>query len=151
MGEAGSLPSARARGRARDAFALAIDTADFEALREVFTPDATVDFASVGRYVETAPAVSGIEAILAWFRAALAPFPDVLHFMSNHVIDVDGDEARVLTYMHVLHMGMGGIYTASAVRTARGWRIRRFRLDERRFDAAAERLRAHMSRVESEG
>jgi hypothetical protein len=41
-------------------YALAIDTAQFDDLREVFT---------------------------AWFRTVLAPFPDVLHFMSNHVIE----------------------------------------------------------------
>jgi hypothetical protein len=132
-------------------YALAIDSADFEALRGVFTADATVDFGSVGHYVEGASGVSGIDAILGWFRAALAPFPDVLHFMSNHVIDLDGDRARVRTYMHVLHMSMGGLYDAQAVRTPAGWRIARFRLDERRFDEAAERLRAHMSRVDAEG
>ena len=132
-------------------YALAIDSADFEALRAVFDADATVDFGSVGHYVEGASGVAGIDAILGWLRAALAPFPDVLHFMSNHVIDLDGDLARVRTYMHVMHMSMGGVYDAQAVRTPAGWRIRRFRLDERRFDEAAERLRAHMSRVDAEG
>ena len=75
-------------------YALAIDTAQFEDLREVFTPDASVDFGSVDQYVEGATGVSGIDAIVGWFRTVLAPFPDVLHFMSNHVIDLDGDRAR---------------------------------------------------------
>ena len=35
-------------------YALAIDTAQFEDLREVFTPDASVDFGSVDQYVEGA-------------------------------------------------------------------------------------------------
>jgi len=129
-------------------YALAIDTARFDDLREVFMADAAVDFGSVDQYVEGSTGVSGIDAIVNWFRTVLAPFPDVLHFMSNHVVDLDGDRARVRTSMHVLHMPMGGIYDAQAVRTPKGWRIQKFRLDERRFEDAAARLQAHMSRVD---
>src|SRR5687768_9911862 len=132
-------------------YALAIDTAHFNDLREVFTADASVDFGSVDQYVEGATGVSGIEAIVGWFRTVLAPFPDVLHFMSNHVIDLDGDRARVRTCMHVMHMAMGGVYDAQAVRSPEGWRIRNLRLDERRFEEAAARLEAHMSRVDGGG
>jgi hypothetical protein len=49
-------------------YALAIDTAQFEDLREVFTADASVDFGSVDQYVEGATGVSGIDAIVGWFR-----------------------------------------------------------------------------------
>jgi len=132
-------------------YALAIDTAQFEDLREVFTSDASVDFGSVDQYVEGATGMSGINAIVGWFRTVLAPFPDVLHFMSNHVIDLDGDRARVRTCMHVMHMAMGGVYAAQAVRTPEGWRIQRLRLDERRFEEAAARLEAHMTRVDRGG
>jgi hypothetical protein len=129
-------------------YALAIDTAHFDDLREVFTADAAVDFGSVDQYVEGATGVSGIEAIVNWFRTVLAPFPDVMHFMGNHVIDLDGDRARVRTTMHVMHMAMGGVYDAQAVRTPAGWRFARFKLDERHFDEAAGRLLAHMARVD---
>src|SRR4026208_653076 len=111
-------------------YALAIDTARFDDLREVFTADASVDFGSVDQYVEGATGLSGIEAIGGWFRTVLAPFPDVLHFMSNHVIDLDGDRARVRTCMHVMHMAMGGVYDAQAMRTSAGWRVRNLRLQE---------------------
>jgi hypothetical protein len=129
-------------------YALAIDTAQFDDLRAVFTADASVDFGSVDQYVDGATGISGVDAIVGWFRKVLAPFPDVLHFMTNHVIDLDGDRARVRTLMQVLHMPMGGIYDAEAVRTPAGWRIRRFRLDERRFEEAAGRLEAHMATVD---
>jgi len=46
---------------------------------------------------------------------------------------------------------MGGVYDTQAVRTPAGWRIQRLRLDERRFEEAAARLEAHMSRVDSGG
>jgi hypothetical protein len=128
-------------------YALAIDTAHFDDLREVFTGDASVDFGSVDQYVEGATGVSGIDAIVTWFRTVLTPFPDVMHFMGNHVVDLDGDRARIRTTMHVMHMPMGGVYDAQAVRTSAGWRFERFKLDERQFDAAAARLLAHMARV----
>ena len=130
-------------------YALAIDTAHFDDLREVFTADAAVDFGSVDQYVEGATGVSGVDAVVNWFRTVLAPFPDVMHFMGNHVIDLDGDRARVRTTMHVMHMPMGGVYDAQAVRTSAGWRFDRFKLDERQFDAAAARLLAHMARVDA--
>src|SRR5262245_14162958 len=91
-------------------YAWAIDSGDWALLAQVFTEDAEADFSSVGQYVEGESTTRGRDAIVAWLRAALAPFPDVLHFMSNQLVEIDGDRARTLTYMHVLHMSMGGIY-----------------------------------------
>jgi len=125
-------------------YAWAIDSGDWALLAQVFTEDAEADFSSVGQYVEGESTTRGRDAIVAWLRAALAPFPDVLHFMSNQLVEVQGDRARTLTYMHVLHMSMGGIYHGEAVRTRDGWRLRRLHLEERSFDEAAERLRGHM-------
>ena len=132
-------------------YALAIDTAQFDDLRKVFTADASVDFGSVDQYVEGESVVKGIGPIRAWFEKALAPFPGVLHFMTNHRIELDGDEARTETLMQVLHISMGGIYRGHAVRTKAGWRFDRFSLEERSFDEAAARLQAHMHAVETGG
>ena len=132
-------------------YALAIDTPDWSLLPTVFTRDARVDFGSVDRYVESEAAAEGLDAIRAWLEGALAPFPDVLHFMTNHVVEVDGDEARTQTLMHVLNMGIGGVYRGHAVRTAEGWRLARLTLEERSFDEAADRLRAHIDSIDSAG
>lgn len=129
-------------------YAAAIDNADFALLAEVFTPDATLDFGSVGEYIEGETLVRGFGPIRAWFEKALAPFPDVLHFMTNHRIALDGDEATTETLMQVLHLSMGGVYRGHAVRTPAGWRFDRFTLEERSFDEAAARLTAHMTAVE---
>ena len=130
-------------------YALMIDTWQWELLPQIFTADARLDFESVDRYVESDSVVRGLEDIRAWYEAALKPFPDVLHFMSNHMIDLEGDRARTYTYMHVLNMSMGGIYRGEAVRTSEGWRLERFSLEERTFDEAAARLRAHMGAIDS--
>ena len=98
-------------------YAHAIDSANLALLAEVFTPEATLDFGSVDEYVEGDSVVKGLATIRAWFEKALAPFPDVLHFMTNHRIELAGDEARTETLMQVLHMSMGGIYRGHAVRT----------------------------------
>ncbi|MEZ4333341.1 MAG: nuclear transport factor 2 family protein [Myxococcota bacterium] len=129
-------------------YAAAIDNADFALLAEVFTPDATLDFGSVGEYIEGETRVKGFGPIRAWFEKALAPFPDVLHFMTNHRIALDGDAATTETLMQVLHLSMGGVYRGHAVRTPAGWRFDRFTLEERSFDEAAARLTAHMTAVE---
>lgn len=132
-------------------YAHAVDNGKFDLLAEVFTPDASVDFGSVDQYVEGDSVVRSLPAIRAWFEKALAPFPGVLHFMTNHRIELDGDEARIETLMQVLHMSMGGIYRGHAVRTKAGWRFDRFVLEERSFEEAAGRLTAHMHAVESGG
>lgn len=129
-------------------YAHAIDNGKFELLAEVFTPDATVDFGSVDQYVEGDSVVRGLPTIRAWFEKALEPFPGVLHFMTNHRIELDGDEASTETLMQVLHIAMGGIYRGHAVRTKAGWRFDRFTLEERSFEEAAARLTAHMQAVE---
>jgi hypothetical protein len=128
-------------------YAWAIDSGDWGLLAQVFTEDAEADFSSVGQYVEGEATTRGRDAIVAWLRSALAPFPDVLHFLSNQLVELQGDRARTLTYMHVLHLPMGGIYHGEAVRTRDGWRLRRLRLEERTFDEAAARLRGHMQAV----
>jgi len=129
-------------------YAHAIDNGKFELLAEVFTADATVDFGSVDQYVEGDSVVRGLPTIRAWFEKALAPFPGVLHFMTNHRIELDGDEASTETLMQVLHIAMGGIYRGHAVRTEAGWRFDRFTLEERSFEDAAARLTVHMQAVE---
>jgi hypothetical protein len=114
-------------------YAWAIDKWEWELLDDVFTEDAEVDFSSVGQYVSGDTILRGRQAIVTWLRNSIQPFPDVLHFLSNQIVALDGDEARITTYMQVLHLPMGGIYHSVAIRTAAGWRIRRFRLEERTF------------------
>ena len=63
-------------------------------------------------------------------------------------LELEDDVARSRSYMHVLNMSMGGIYTCRCRRTRAGWRIEHLTLDERSFDEVAERLRSHMQAVD---
>lgn len=125
-------------------YAHAIDALDWSLLERVFTEDAVADFSSVAEYQEIDSVLEGRAAIVGYYEVALTPFEGVLHFMTNHLVELSGDEAETRSYMHVLNMSMGGIYTCRCRRTDAGWRIEHLRLEERTFDAVAEKLRSHM-------
>ena len=130
-------------------YAWGVDKWDWAMLEEVFAEDVEGDFSSVAKYVNGDGIVRGRKAMVDWLRTSLTKFPDVLHFMSNQLVTFKGDEAYITTYMHVLHLPMGGIYHCTAVRTDGTWRIRRFRLEERTFNEAAERLERHIKAAEA--
>lgn len=128
-------------------YAHAIDFKDWSMLEEVFTADAIADYSSAGEYVEVESVREGRDQIVDYYETALADFWGVLHFMTNHLVEIDGNRARTRSYMHVLNLGMGGIYHCQCRRTDTGWRIERLELEERTFGDAAEALRSHMKKI----
>ena len=75
----------------------------------------------------------------------------MLHFLTNPLVTLEGkDDARITIYMQVLHLPMGGIYHCRATRTPKGWRITHLKLEERRFEDAADRLERHMKAAAAE-
>lgn len=123
-------------------YAWAIDTMDRALLAEVFTPDAKA------HYVEVGPKILGLDArldsfdeIYAWLESGLGhrkgPAGLPWHFMSNHLIELEGDRAKMRFYMHNRPLAAGGVYYVDAVRTAKGWRIARLRLEEQTWKAEA--------------
>jgi 3-phenylpropionate/cinnamic acid dioxygenase small subunit len=112
-----------------DRYASVIDQRRWDALHEVFTPDAQVDYTSTGGKQ------GALEPVMAWLARALAPWPLNLHCISNVSIELSGDRARARCYFQA-PMGRGdlgsqevvvnaGWYDDELVRTARGWRIQR--------------------------
>ncbi|MFE6857655.1 nuclear transport factor 2 family protein [Nocardia sp. NPDC057668] len=111
----------------------AVDRALVEA---VFTPD--------GRWVSpTGIARVGHEAIADQQIAAVAMFRATHHVTSDHLVDVEGDSARLranLTAMHLWgveagdsaalesHFLAGGVFEGVAQRTGAGWRLSELRL-----------------------
>jgi hypothetical protein len=116
-------------------YASAIDRRDFDLLREVFTPDASIDYAVEGGTKLSLP------EMIEWLRGALRMFRVTQHALAMPIIDLDGDSARSVTYVTATHVqspldGSGdvyavlhGAYTDRLVRTAAGWRIAERRLD----------------------
>jgi ketosteroid isomerase-like protein len=103
----------------------ALDTKDYERLREVFLPDATADL--------TEPC-NGVDAIIERVRGALDPLDRSQHVITNHDVVVDGDQATCRSQLVSQHVRkaaeggrnyvVGGVYTDRLERTAAGWRIR---------------------------
>ncbi|GAB3198750.1 nuclear transport factor 2 family protein [Nocardioides hungaricus] len=114
----------------------AIDTGDWGALDDVFTPDAEIDYTESGGIADSYPAVK------SWLAEVLpAFFPKRMH--SLHQVDITfpggeqgGDEALATAYFHnPMPMSdgdggekvveFGGLYHHTLVRTSDGWRSRR--------------------------
>lgn len=105
----------------------AIDTAQWDLLDEVFTPDAHIDYSSMG----------GIAGSLAEQKAFLdANLPTIFargyqHLISNTLFEIDGDTARTRTMcfnpmvikdqQHVMFCGLW--YVDTLVRVDGRWRI----------------------------
>ena len=111
------------------AYCWALDTKQWDALDDVFLPDATALLA-------TPAPLQGVEAIKERVQRALVPLDDSQHLVANHQVAVDGDEATCRCYLqarHVRHAAagadggphfiIGGRYEDRMVRTAQGWRI----------------------------
>jgi hypothetical protein len=125
----------------------AIDVANFTALDdEVLADDAVwevVQHSPTGGTIEDT--VSGRGAIVAWFEQIMGGEVSmsegtVRHFLNTHVITVDGDRAHSTSHLQAVGTDSMAILSvgfaeADHVRTARGWRIRRYRLDEHITDA----------------
>lgn len=107
------------------AYTWALDTRQFEALRDVFTPEAT----GMLRGVQC----DGIDAIIARIQRPLASLDASQHIVSNHQVRVDGDTATCRCYVFAQHVRGGtpggdnfivaGIYDDRLERRAEGWRI----------------------------
>jgi hypothetical protein len=110
-------------------FARAIDTQQFDLLDEVFTPDAAIDYTRAG-------GIAGpfLPDAKAWITGTMTAFTVCQHLIVNRDVVLDGDAARVHSYLYnplgapaadgTLQMYfVGGYYADDLVRTAAGWRI----------------------------
>jgi ketosteroid isomerase-like protein len=118
-------------------YCYAIDSRDWDALDDVFTPDATIDYTEMGgtrgSLVETK----------AFLSSAMANFAGFQHMISTSKVTVDGDTATGRTMCHnpmITADDKGGRqvflcgfwYRDLFVRTANGWRIQE-RHEERSY------------------
>jgi 3-phenylpropionate/cinnamic acid dioxygenase small subunit len=106
-------------------YATGIDSKDWKLFRTCFTADAETDYGSIGGW-------SGADEITAWMAAAHEKYQATNHLMSNFVIDVSGDRATAVSYVHAVLALAGedvrgleavGTYRDTLVRTGNGWQI----------------------------
>jgi hypothetical protein len=140
----------------------AIDVANFTALDdEVLADDAVwevVQHSPTGGTIEDT--VSGRPDIVAWFEQIMGGEVSmsegtVRHFINTHVITVDGDRAHSTSHLQAVGTDTMAILSvgfaeADHVRTERGWRIRRYRLDEHITDADMAAFKAAFDTADSQ-
>jgi hypothetical protein len=121
----------------------ALDVADWRALEtEVIAEDAVWELVQRCGDAVHEDRLEGRAALLSWFRQMLGGDVTmsrgaVRHFLNTHVIEIarDGRSARSSSHLqavdgHAMAVVAMGFVEAEHVRTAQGWRIRRYRVDE---------------------
>ncbi|MCP1470394.1 3-phenylpropionate/cinnamic acid dioxygenase small subunit [Sphingobium sp. OAS761] len=109
-------------------YSYAIDEQDWDALDDVFVPDAVID------YSETGGAKGSVAQIKAWLPVAMKRFPRYQHMVATTKLELDGDTARSRTCLFnpMVYQGDDGSeqvffiglwYRDRLVRTTTGWRI----------------------------
>jgi hypothetical protein len=118
------------------AYSHAIDTRDWDALDDVFTPDAHIDYTAFGGSAGDLPSTK------AFLAQAMPMFSSFQHMVATSRVELDGDVATGRTICHnpmvVEHDGettvffCGLWYVDRFVRTPAGWRIAE-RVEEKSF------------------
>jgi len=111
------------------AYCHAIDSRDFDALDDIFTTDATIDYTEAGGAKGTLPEIK------IYLAKALTPFASMQHMLGLPLVRLNGDTATVRTTtfnpMVIDHEGerkvffVGLWYVDELIRTELGWRIRK--------------------------
>jgi ketosteroid isomerase-like protein len=107
------------------AYCYAVDRRDWDALDDIFTPDATIDYSEMVGFRGT------LAETKQFLQQAMQQLAATQHIISTSQITIEGDLAHgrtVCTNPMVLHpnrhtMIVGLWYRDVFVRTARGWRI----------------------------
>ncbi|MBJ21134.1 MAG: nuclear transport factor 2 family protein [bacterium] len=116
-------------------YAWGIDTLDRSTLSSVFTEDAVAEYIEVGSNVlGMNERLEGFAAIWVWLSAGLGDRQGhealPMHYLTNHMVELEGAQARIRCFQHNRSLAGGGVYTMDAVRTDQGWRVERLRLEE---------------------
>jgi 3-phenylpropionate/cinnamic acid dioxygenase small subunit len=109
-------------------YSFAIDERDWDALDQVFTPDAWIDYTAAGGIKGPYPEVK------AWLPEALERFPMFQHMVATTRLEIAGDEAtsRTILFNPMTYRDADGAdtvffiglwYRDRLARTAEGWRI----------------------------
>jgi hypothetical protein len=119
------------------AYSYAIDSRDWAALDDVFTPDAHIDYTVFGGIAGTLPEIK------KFLDDSMPMFSSFQHMIATSKVEIDGDTAKAKTICHnpmVMPLGddkvqvfyCGLWYVDELVRTDAGWRIKS-RVEEKSY------------------
>ena len=93
-------------------------------LATVFSRDAEVDFSDVGDWYLAGKPVrsSGFVRSTDFYAAIVPDVYGALHFMTNHLIEVESERGFARSYMHGLGDSISALYLDETTRESAGWR-----------------------------
>jgi 3-phenylpropionate/cinnamic acid dioxygenase small subunit len=112
-------------------YATSVDARDLDRYATCFTDDVEVTGFSGG-------AIKGVRPYVDWVGLALSKYSHTHHLIGNQVVDIDGDNAHMRSYVQAMHVlaaepdtmiGLWAIYDDKVVRTADGWKIAHHHLE----------------------
>lgn len=113
-------------------YCTAMDTRDWSLLDRCFVSDAVVHYAGFEE-------LQGLPALVGFLDGVLGPLDATQHIATNFVVEVEGDTARLTSYLQAQHVRKGtpggdnfvfaGTYRDLLVKTAAGWLITRRELE----------------------
>lgn len=115
-------------------YARGVDTRNWPLYESVFADQIEIDYTS---WQADALGTVARDQFVAMGKSIFG-FESTQHIITNHMIDVKGDEADIVAYMQAQHflpnnrgentLTMGGFYTHHLVRKADGWKIDKAKL-----------------------
>ena len=112
-------------------YATGVDMRDKELYRSCFTDEIEIDFTSME--IEGPKKISADEWVDQAFTLVGA-YESTQHIITNHVININGDEATYEAYLQAQHYNadsiftVGGYYSNKVVKTPEGWKICKLKL-----------------------
>jgi hypothetical protein len=136
-------------------YAMSVDMRDWALFRTCFTDDVEADFSSIW----PGAIYRGGDIWVAKARELVDGLDVTQHIITNHTHDINGDTARSTSYLHAQHVFknefggdqfiLAGYYSYDMVRTAAGWKIKKYSLtatwgngNSAVFDLADKRMKA---------
>lgn len=113
---------------------IASDHHDWEACQNSFVDEPEIDYSSLTG--QPSARVKAADLIAGW-KEFLSRFNFTLHYLTNHRVVVEGDQATGFCYGHAIHhlpkaaegdlWGVYGTYDFKLVKTGKGWRVSQMR------------------------
>ncbi len=127
-------------------YATGVDTRSVAMLRGCFADEVEIQASSSGRLNQLFKQIGflpglklGLEQWPKMLAEGMSALPVTQHMISNHLIEIAGDEAHMTCYLRAMHFGgtqfpgsppyeVGGYYRHILIRTPAGWKIRKWTL-----------------------